>query len=336
MQYSVIETLPQAYHWLASGHYIRTLHFHNTPRKNESLYRRQMQKISEYYEVLSFNGVKALLSGGIATRTPLVIGLFDGYRNNFDVMHPLLEEYGLCAWILLVTDFLSTPAAGQHNVLERYKMQWLEREYADGRYAMTWQEALLLSKRHTIVNHSATHFLLNSNQTKEQVRYEVEHAQEIIVQKLGIAPRIFSWLGGAGCTTNQAATDLLRQNGFQCIFGERLEYIGAFDGTSASAEMEYECCADAQCSAQNETQQYETLFTKLTIFHGVPALLPFYAVDGDALQGGTTEDLQLAKRFVAIAHFLMYERGCTEHAACQKARDIIAMNDFVHNVPVAF
>lgn len=151
---------------LRGGGYQRTLHYHNTPGSHRELYEKQIAYIADHYQTWGLTeldrrfscGESGYISKRYGDKLSIVIVLFDGYRNNFDVMYPILEKYGQKAWFLLVADFLNCPIHNQQERLEQYKMQYLIGEYEDRRYAMNWNEALEASKNHVIVNHSSTHF----------------------------------------------------------------------------------------------------------------------------------------------------------------------------------
>ena len=226
--------IDRVYTWLKHGCYQRTLHYHNTPKINEELYKKQLDYINEHYETVCPEDVKDYLRGGTRKARPsIVIGAFDGYRNNYDVLWRLLEERGMKAWYLLVTDFLDAPPDGQEKVLLPYRMQWLPDEYPDGRYAMNWEEAAKISKNHTIVNHSSTHYPLTLDTDFETLQYEIVHAHNRIVEKLGKRPEAFSWLGGLWLGKNINADSLLRELDYHFLFGYRLEY---FDKDREAAE----------------------------------------------------------------------------------------------------
>ena len=361
MEKGYIEKL---YWILRGGGYQRTLHYHNTPRDHEKLYEEQMKYIKEHYHTVSLaelentflrrqrgnqeeDGKKRKIQTeqDRQGKPEIVIGLFDGYRNNFDAMYPILEKYGQTAWFLLVADFLDTPAEQQEGKLEEYRMQYMLGEYNDRRYAMSWDEARLAARSHTIVNHSSTHFFMMPDTKKEALEYEICHSHELIVRNTGIVPRVFSWLGGGEFSTNREASKMLQVKGYEYLIGYELENIKPEaekpdPGSKMAAELRIkaeENLADLQgriCDypeeeLEEEIRYHQKIMETIGIFSAVPAILPLYRAETPEIPKipiNNKEDISFAAHFYRLASYLRNHLRIPEWDAAHRALDIMAVN----------
>jgi peptidoglycan/xylan/chitin deacetylase (PgdA/CDA1 family) len=70
-------------------------------------FRRQMRFLVRHFDVMSLReAVDQVESGTPFRRRSAVVTFDDGYRNNFDVAHPVLREFGVPATYFVATDFI--------------------------------------------------------------------------------------------------------------------------------------------------------------------------------------------------------------------------------------
>lgn len=314
------------YTWLKWGCYQRSLHYHNTPSAHRDLYEKQLEYIRQHYEVWSPGQAIEYLKTGKRGRKPsIIVAAFDGYRNNHDVLWKLFEEIGIHGWFLLVTDFINAEDQNQERLLSHYQMQWVPDEYADGRYAMNWQEAGEISRRHTMVNHTSTHYRLTEQTQEETLKYEILHAEELIQRHLEEKPQIFSWLGGAGLEKNRHADGLLRKNGYHLLMGYRLEYFDETDKTEICWEEAQADETGSDC-LDREIRNHEQIMSNIGWYSAVPAILPFYQNGYKITEGQYPKDLEMARHFTALARYMVEKRNMEEKAAADLALDVLAVS----------
>lgn len=319
---------------IAAGGYQRTLHYHNTPHFHKKLYEEQMDFIQKNYVTYNLDDINNKLKYGEASilekseKKSIVIGFFDGYRNNFDVMYSILEERGLTAWYLLVADFLNTPVGEQEKMLEPYLMQYVLGEYEDGRYAMSWEEAKRAGASHVLVNHSSTHTFMKSETPKDKLEYEIYHSHQLIKENTGIEPKVFSWLGGADYETNPSASGMLRETRYQYLIGYRFENIEKQSDIDLvdMDRMSGEGSTMTVEEMQEEIKYHQNVMENIGIFSAVPAILPFCMVDHPIGNHGVAEDMELANDFRGLAMFLAETQNLHEWMAANKALDVLAVN----------
>jgi len=72
------------------------------------LFRKQMEYLKNYFQVLPLAAAIERLRMGDITTPVAAITFDDGYQNNFDLAFPVLREFGLPAVIFLCTDLVDS------------------------------------------------------------------------------------------------------------------------------------------------------------------------------------------------------------------------------------
>ena len=198
---------------------IRAVNFHNTSRTRADYYERQIAQYSRYFSSVNEEELEAYLTTGEwhKSKPGLIISVFEGYRNSYDVLVPLLEKYGFIGWFFMITGFINAPVSEQLNFAEHHDIDMLTHEYPDGRYALTWDELRQLDKKHVIASHTRSHTLLSRLDPVVQ-RQEVIGAQEDFKKNLGHPVRAFVSLTGPAYGENPAIDGLIDAAGYGLVF----------------------------------------------------------------------------------------------------------------------
>lgn len=202
---------------------IRAVNFHNTSHAQAALYDRQLEQYSRYFSSVTADDLDQYLSTGEwhKPKPGLIVSVFEGYRNSYDVLAPLIEKYGFVGWFWMITGFLNTPVPEQRNYAEHHDIDMLTHEYPDGRYALTWDELRQLDKKHVIAGHTRSHTLLSALPPDVQ-RQEVIGSQEDFKKNLGHPVRYFVSLTGPAFGENAAIDRLIREAGYDTVFSNFL------------------------------------------------------------------------------------------------------------------
>lgn len=317
----------EIYTLLKCGCYQRTLHYHNTPKVYDRLYNAQIEYIVKNYEVYGIEDIEKKVMGYKKDLKPsIVIGAFDGYRNNYDVLHRILIKHNLKAWFLLVTDFINTPIIEQEGKLHLYNMQYMLDEYSDKRYAMSWEEAKEIADKHVIVNHSATHFRLDAESKYDNIIYEIEQSHKLIFDHIEVEPIVFSWLGGGDCTTNASALKTLLKNNYEYLIGYRFEKIGMGNKEFPWKIEDYNGCEISDKILNDEIVYHEQVMKNIGIFSAVPAILPLYQAGKSIAYVGNDQDRMLADHYYHLSNKIFKNRRISDRDAAFQALDVLAMN----------
>jgi peptidoglycan/xylan/chitin deacetylase (PgdA/CDA1 family) len=204
---------------LATKPLIRAVNFHNASRAESATYERQLARYSHSFSSVNEAELDHYLKTGQwhKSKPGLIVSVFEGYRNGFDVLAPVIEKYGFVGWFFIITGFLNSPIKDQLTFAGAHRIHMQTREYPDGRYAMTWDEVRQLSAKHVIASHARSHTQLSTLDPATAER-EVVGSQEDFQKELGHKVRAFVSLTGPAYGENPASDRLVETAGYDLIF----------------------------------------------------------------------------------------------------------------------
>lgn len=206
--------------WLDRRPLIRAVNFHNTPGSLAAPFERQLAGYARDFASVNEDELDLYLATGVWSKPKpgLIVAVYEGYRNGFDVLLPMLDRYGLVGWFFVITDFVKTPPPRQFEFAAGHDIDMSTREYeGDGRYAMTWDELRTVGGRHVVASHTRTHVSLASL-GPEARESEVLGAQHDLQEHLGRPARAFASLGGPAYGADPATDRLIDLAGYQFVF----------------------------------------------------------------------------------------------------------------------
>jgi peptidoglycan/xylan/chitin deacetylase (PgdA/CDA1 family) len=218
-----------------AGHpVIRAVNFHNTSRARLEHYDQQLAHYSTRFASVNQDELDEFLTSGRwhKDKPGLIVSVFEGYRNSYEVLTPLIEKYGFVGWYWVITGFINTPVREQLAYAERHDIDMLTHEYPDGRYALTWDELRQLDKRHVVACHTRSHTLL-ANLSPAVRREEVVGSQAQFTKHLGHPVRSFVSLTGPAYGVDAVTDRLVQEAGFDFVFSNfRIQKIRTRPGAA--------------------------------------------------------------------------------------------------------
>ncbi len=208
---------------------IRAVNFHNTSRAQAEHYERQLAQYSRSFSSVNQDELEEYLTTGRwhKPKPGLIVSVFEGYRNSYDVLTPLIEKYSFIGWYWVITGFINSSIPEQRTFAEHHDIDMLTHEYPDGRYALTWDELRHLDKKHVIASHSRSHTLLSQLEPEVQ-RQEVIGSQEDFKKNLGHSVRAFVSLTGPAYGETPTIDRLIDAAGYDFVFSNfRIQRIRA-------------------------------------------------------------------------------------------------------------
>lgn len=205
----------------AAGRTMRVVNFHATPRYRLDEFRRQMELYARLFAPITRQNFDAAFDGRWSEPKPgLMPVLFEGYRDNFDVMLPVFEEFGFAGWFFVPSGFLGVAEAEQRDYAASHVLHLAKRdEYPGQRIALTWDEAReIVGRGHGFACHSHNHVELRPDSPEDFLQREIVVAKQTMEAELGVDIDIFCWLRGAESGINRRADALLRQAGYRYLF----------------------------------------------------------------------------------------------------------------------
>jgi peptidoglycan/xylan/chitin deacetylase (PgdA/CDA1 family) len=178
-----------------------------------------MARLSRSFHPVNENELEDYLATGAWNqRKPgVIIAVYEGYRNGYDVLLPLLDRYGLVGWFFVITGFVNTPPPEQLTFALEHDIGMVTREYADGRYALSWDELRAIDHRHVIASHARSHVSLTSLD-EAQRESEIVGAQNDFANSLGHPVRSFASYGGPPYGSDAVSDQLIRRARYQFVF----------------------------------------------------------------------------------------------------------------------
>lgn len=204
---------------LASRPLVRAINFHNTPARRRPELDRQLAHCARHFASVTEDDLDRYLAGGRwhKDKPGMILAFYEGYRNGYDVIRPLLEKHGLTGWFFVITGFVDAPVASQLDYALAHVIEMETREYEDGRYALSWDEIRKLGGRHVIASHARSHRPI-AEMDKDAQREEVLGSLDRFVSELGHPPRSFASWGGPAYGENAAVDRLVDEAGYQFQF----------------------------------------------------------------------------------------------------------------------
>lgn len=191
------------------GFYVRAVNYHATPSVDAENFRRQLVFYQRYFDNASPERLLECLRGGpVGMRPALLLSFDDGYRSNFDVAAPMLEEFGFTGWFFVSAGRIRAGQRGGRTV--------------DGAAAdnfMSVNELRALDQRgHVIGCHTHSHVRLSSQLSHSQLEDEIVGARSQLAEMLGHPIDSFCWVGGEEYSYSAVAQRLIEKECFRFSF----------------------------------------------------------------------------------------------------------------------
>jgi peptidoglycan/xylan/chitin deacetylase (PgdA/CDA1 family) len=204
---------------MENGPLIRAVNFHNTPRTRAEEFREQLARLSRSYSPVNESDLDRYLATGRwhKAKPGVIVAFYEGYRNGYDVILPLLEEFGLVGWFMVITGFIEAPAAEQVNFAKAHDIGLATPEYTDGRHALSWNELREIDRRHVVASHARSHVWLDKLDDAAR-ESEIVGSQEDFQRHLGHPVRTFVSYGGPPYGSDGRTDTLIDRAGYQFVF----------------------------------------------------------------------------------------------------------------------
>ncbi len=215
---------------------VRAINFHNTSRDSAEVIEKQLALCSRHFSTVTEDDLDAYLSTGLwhKPKPGMILAFYEGYRNGYDVILPLLEKYRLTGWFFVITGFIDASPVEQLQYADRHGIGMGSREYDDGRYALNWNELKELDRSHVVASHALSHEELAPMDEAAQLA-EVVGSQETFVRNLGHPVRTFVSRGGPAYGDHQATDRLIDAAGYQFVVSNfRIQRIREWPSAAAS------------------------------------------------------------------------------------------------------
>ena len=203
----------------ASGAAISVVNYHNTPADRADQYDHELAALARQFAPTTEDDLAAYITDGRwpKSKPGVVIALYNGYRNNYDVFWPLLEKHGLTGWFFAASGYVGCPAKDQLRFGSEHNLRTIPDEYVDGRYAMNWGELRSIDGRHVIASHTRNHAQI-ATADEAALASEIIGSQADFREQLGHPVRAFAWLFGHAYGKVPLADRYIDEAGYEFLF----------------------------------------------------------------------------------------------------------------------
>ena len=203
---------------LATRPLIRAVNFHLTPRTRAAEYERQLEHYSRHFAPVNEDDLDEYLSTGRWNKPKpgVIVALYEGYRNHYDVLLPMLERFQLVGWFFVITGFIKSPVAEQSAFAAEHDISTVPNEYADGRHALSWSELREIDRNHVVASHARSHTPLSSLDAVA-LEAEVVGSQQDLQRNLGHPVRTFVSYSGPSYGEFAPADRMVEAAGYQFV-----------------------------------------------------------------------------------------------------------------------
>ena len=210
------------------GSQVAVVNYHLTPATRAAAFDAELGRLAQRFAPVTEDDLARHLDTGRweRGRPGLIPALFNGCRDNHDVLAPILERHGLVGWFFVATGWVSCPPGKQAAFASPRRLRIIADEHADGRHAMSWDEIRDLDRRgHVIASHTRNHAGVALSDAVG-VEEEILGSQEDLLRELGHPVRAFAGLFGGAYGESRVADAALRRAGYEFVFSTlRLQHL---------------------------------------------------------------------------------------------------------------
>ncbi len=204
---------------MATRPLMRALNFHSTSTWGAKVLETQLEHCSRHFSTANEEELDTYLVSGQwhKPKPPMILAFYEGYRNGYDVILPLLQRYDLVGWFFVITGFVETEPEQQFSFANRHGIGLEVGEYPDDRCALSWDELREIDQSHVVACHASTHEELAPMDSATQ-QVEIIGSQRLFEEQLGHPVRSFVSRSGPPYGEDPAVDRLIREAGYQIVF----------------------------------------------------------------------------------------------------------------------
>lgn len=215
---------------LTANSYIRVVKYHNTAPADAGRFEREIAAYSRWFSPVNAEDLDRFFETRKwhKDKPGLIPFLYDGLRNQYDVMAPILRKYGFCGWFFVPGFLLDIPAKEQYAASVTHDLADVEPAlYEDGRCFFSWQELRELAERNVICCHTGSHVAITPEMAAAEMRREIVEAKRKIEEKTDRPVVAFSWKSGEEYGYNVHTHRYLEEAGYRYLVSSlKIEKIG--------------------------------------------------------------------------------------------------------------
>lgn len=210
----------EMFRYLINHQFIRVVNYHNTNATSAERFGQEIKYFSENFVPVSVADLDTFFETGKwpYAKPGIIPAIFEGYRNHYDVMAPILDRYNMTGWFYIPGFFPEVPAQDQIAFCHEHRLRIRgEEQYPDGRIALNWEEIKTLSVKHEICCHTGSHFEIDKETSDEDMHREIVKSKQLLERHIQKPVDVFCWLAGEEYSYNIRAHKHLEEAGYKYV-----------------------------------------------------------------------------------------------------------------------
>jgi len=210
----------EMFRYLVNGAGIRVVNYHNTNDVDAGRFETEVKYFSEHFSPVTLKDLDIFFEERKwpHDKPGLIMNIFEGYRNHYDVMFPILEKYGFTGWFYIPALLTELPLENQADVARSHRLRVTSDDmYPDGRVMINGSEIREISRHHVICCHTGTHFEITKETSDEDMYREIVQSKRLLETYTGKPVDVFCWLAGEEYNYNKKAHKYLAEAGYRYV-----------------------------------------------------------------------------------------------------------------------
>lgn len=198
----------------AAGRFLRLVNWHATPAGGRALLKAELSwYLERYVPVLPADLDRFFDTGEWALDRPgFIPAFYDSHLDHATTVAPVCDELGLTAWFFPVSGVLDVPADEQRAWADANDIDLVAGE-PEAPWAMSWDDLAVVSRRHVVAAHTASHASAASITTAADAHREIALPIERLRDLTGRMPPSFAFLYGTPPVVGTVAGDAVIASG---------------------------------------------------------------------------------------------------------------------------
>lgn len=178
------------------NNYIRVINYHEVYPHERENFCQQFKYFKEQFVNCDYNCFVDFLKGKFVFKNKpgIMISFDDGYKGNYDIAAPILEEFGFTGWFMVSSGNIGNEYMTENNISE------------------------LKKRGHVIGCHSFSHHRMNVSDSDDILYKEIIYAKERLEDIVNDEINIWCWCGGEKGTYTSNAYKYIKKAGYKYGF----------------------------------------------------------------------------------------------------------------------
>lgn len=210
----------EMFRYLVNKSYIRVVNYHNTNPVDAERFEAEIKYFKEHFVPVRIKDIDRFFETKVwpYDKPGLIPAIFEGFRNHYDVILPILDKYEYTAWFYIPSFFMDVQVEKQIEFSEEHDLTVTNKDmYPDKRVALNWDEVRDIASRHEICCHTGSHFEITKETSDEDMYREIVEAKRILERQIGREVEVFCWLYGEEYNYNVRAQKYLKEAGYKYV-----------------------------------------------------------------------------------------------------------------------